>query len=112
MLRAVGHHSVRYRRAALMVVLAVCLDLTNPFVGAAFTFDTESSVEVVSRPQQRPPAPAQAAAIPVPPAEAASIDRHRAPVARAHGRAIGEWFVHLRRAHAPLADPQSATEDH
>ena len=95
-----------------MVVLAVCLDLTNPFVGAAFTFDTESSVEMVSRPQQRPPARAQAAAIPVPPAEAASIDRHRAPVARAHGRAIGEWFVHLRRAHAPLADPQSATEDH
>ncbi len=95
-----------------MVVLAVCLDLTNPFVGAAFTFDTENSVEVVARQQQRPPVPAQGAAVPVPPAEAASIGRPCAPAARAQGRAIDEWFVHLRRAHAPLADPQSATEDH
>jgi hypothetical protein len=103
---------VRFRRAALVVILNLCVDLTNPFVGAAFTFEDGTSVEGVARQHQRLSIQTDTAATRVRVAGASSVSRRQVPVARAEVPALHEWFVHLRRAHAPLADPQSATEDH
>jgi hypothetical protein len=103
---------VRFRRSALVVILSLCVDLTNPFVGAAFSFDDGTSVEGVAPQHQRLSVQSDTAAIPFPVADASAVSRRQAPMAGAEIRALHEWLVHLRRAHAPLADPQSATEDH
>ena len=103
---------MRYRRLAFLIALYVSLDLTNPFIGCAFNFNAEESMDGVSRQHERLLHQTVAVALPklssggnlglAPPALA------QRPVARA----LDEWFVQLRQAHAPHPDPQSPTEDH
>jgi hypothetical protein len=101
-----------YRRVALLLILYLSLDLTNPFAGAAFNFDATQSIEGVARQHERlvPQIPAvapPAAAVPegVEPARPSPSWRRPAP-------ALAGWLVQLRQAHAPHSDPQSPTDDH
>lgn len=101
-----------YRQLVLMVGLYLCLDLTNPFVGCAFAFDVDDSVDGVACQHQRLPVQTGIAALPVPSVGAATGTVRTAPAQSTQGRPLDDWFVQLRQAHAPLSDPQSATEDH
>lgn len=103
---------MRYRRIALVIALYVTVDLTNPFVGGAFSFDAEESMDGVARQHERLRHQEAAESLPM------SAGEDRAEIARsvsappAPSRLLGEWFVHLRLAHAPQSDPQSPAEDH
>ena len=44
---------MRYRRIAFMVALYVTVDLTNPFIGCAFNFNPEESIDGLSRSHER-----------------------------------------------------------
>jgi len=44
---------MRYRRLTLLIALYVTLDLTNPFVGCVFNFNTEESMDGVSQQHER-----------------------------------------------------------
>lgn len=103
------------RRLALLVVLYVGADLSNPFMPGAFRFSADESVEVpgVTRAARRaaviasnrvkvdPPEPSRPSYLPSPERGAG------APTA-----SLGEWFVDLRRAHTPFHEPPSAADDH
>ena len=102
---------MRCRRLALLIAFYVTLDLTNPFVGCAFNFNAEESMDGVSRQHERLLHQAAAAALPMPSGGEAARARS-APAQRPLSRALDEWFVQLRQAHAPHSDPQSPAEDH
>jgi hypothetical protein len=103
---------MRYRRIAFVIALYVTMDLTNPFVGSAFNFNAEESMDGVSRQHER----LLHEVVPVPLSMPSGGDT--AGVARPVAvrpfpfRALGEWFVQLRQAHAPHSDPKSPSEDH
>jgi hypothetical protein len=103
---------MRYRRIALMIALYVTFDLTNPFVGRAFNFNADETMDGVTCPHE--PLFHQAGMVPLPmPSGRDEAGLARPAPARAFpSRAIGEWFVQLRQAHAPQSEPQSPTEDH
>jgi hypothetical protein len=103
---------MRYRQLVLMLGLYLSLDLTNPFVGRAFTFDVGDSVDGVASQHQRLPGQASVAALPVPSARTIAATARTAPARRTPVRPLDDWFVQLRQAHASLSDPQSTTEDH
>ena len=105
-------HPMRYRRLALLIAFYVSFDLTNPFVGSAFNFNAEDSMDGVSRQHERLRHHAASVALPMASGgEAAGLAR-AAPARRPRSRTRDEWFVQLRQAHAPHSDPQSPTEDH
>jgi hypothetical protein len=104
--------TMRCRQLVLMVGLYLCLDLTNPFVGCAFAFDVDASVDGVARQHQRLSVQTGVAALPVQSARATIGTVRTASARRTQARPLDDWFVQLRQAHAPLSDPQSATEDH
>ena len=107
-----GPGPMRYRGIALMVALYVTLDLTNPFVGCAFNFNAEESIDGVSHQHER--LLHQTAVAPLSMrsgGDNAGLARP-APTRAFPSRPLGEWFVELRQAHAPHSDPQSPTEDH
>ncbi len=95
-----------------MIALCVTFDLTNPFVGSAFNFNADETMDGVAR--QHEPLLHQAGVVPLPRPSGGD----EAALARSvrtwvfPSRALGEWFVQLRQAHAPQSDPQSPTEDH
>ncbi|MGH7384405.1 MAG: hypothetical protein ACREKG_04425, partial [Candidatus Rokuibacteriota bacterium] len=67
---------MRYRRLALLIAFYVSFDLTNPFVGCAFNFDAEESMDGVSRQHERLRHHAAAVALPMPSGgEAAGLAR-------------------------------------
>lgn len=103
---------MRCRRLALVIAVYVSFDLTNPFVGCAFNFDAEESMDGVSRQHER--LLHQAAAVPLRlPSDGGAAGLARStPAQRPLSRALDEWFVQLRQAHALHSDPQSPTEDH
>jgi hypothetical protein len=103
---------MRYRQTALLIALYMTVDLTNPFVGSAFNFEADESIDGVARPHERLLHQTAAVAFPMP-AGGDNAGLARPLFARRPGsRALGEWFVQVRQAHAPHSDPQSPTEDH
>ena len=95
-----------------MIALCVTFDLTNPFVGSAFNFNADETMDGVARQHDR--LLHQAGTVPRPRlsgGDEAGLARS-APAWAFPSRALGEWFVQLRLAHAPQSDPQSPTEDH
>lgn len=103
---------MRYRRIALMIAIYVTFDLTNPFVGRAFNFNSEESMDGVSHQHQRLLHPAIPVSRPLPPGRDDTGVARPAPTRPFLSRALGEWFVQLRQAPALHSDPQSPTEDH
>jgi hypothetical protein len=102
---------MRYRRLALLVVLYLSLDLTNPFIGCAFNFNLDQSVEGVSRQHERPLIQADRVGLPTAPMRSETTGARRATlVERPEVRALAEWFVALRQGHATASDP--SPEDH
>jgi hypothetical protein len=99
---------MRYRHLVWMIGFFLVLDLTNPFIGSAFNFNVEESVDCVSRQHERLPQQIGSVTLPVP----LTADVVRAAPIRPRVRARADWFVQLRRAHPPLSDLQSPTEDH
>jgi hypothetical protein len=105
---------MRARRFTLLLLIYVSLDLTNPFIQGAFSFNPDDSVEGISR-HHRGGAPVPSTAdTPATAIEPAPTDRAAAIARRLPSRhhALGEWLVDVREAHAALADPQSPTDDH
>jgi hypothetical protein len=103
---------MRCRRLTLLIALFVTLDLTNPFIGCAFNFNAEESMDGISRQHERHVRQAAVMVLPTPSGgDSSGLTRSeglRAP----RSRALSEWFGQLRQAHAPHSEPQSATEDH
>jgi len=108
----VSDGSMRYRRIALLIALYVTADLTNPFVGSAFNFNAEESIDGVARQHERLLHHAAVVPLPMPAGEDNARITRRAPTQAFPSHPLGEWFVHLRQGHAPHSDPQSASEDH
>lgn len=103
---------MRYRRLALLTALYLSLDLTNPFIGSAFNFNAEESMEGVSRPHERLLHHVGSAEVPVRPRVEIVTLAQALVGRRPEVRPLAEWFVDLRQAHGPTCDPQSPTEDH
>jgi hypothetical protein len=102
---------MRYRRMALLVAVYVTLDLTNPFVGSAFNFNTEESMDGVPRQPERLLPQTVAVALPARARDdGAPVRSTLAP--RSGSRALDGWLIHLRQAHAPRSDSPPPTEDH
>ena len=103
---------MRYRRIALMVAFYVTVDLTNPFIGCAFNFNAEESIDGVSRSHERLLPQATPGALPTPSGgDNAGIARP-APARPFTPRLLRGWLVQMRQAYAPHPDPQSPSEDH
>jgi len=103
---------MRIRRLALLVALYVSLDLTNPFIGGAFSFEVGDSLDAVSCPHERLRPEAGTLAVPEPPRPERGERVRPALVGRLSTRRLDEWLGQLRQAQASLSDPQSPTEDH
>jgi len=103
---------MRCRLLALLTVLYLSLDVTNPFVGAVFRFDAEESIEGVSRQHEGFPCEAVDADARLPGLTSAGTRVRVPPARRAGVRPLTEWFVDLRQAHTPASDPTSSPEDH
>ena len=95
-----------------MIALYVTFDLTNPFVGCAFNFNADETMDGVSRQHEPLLHPAGMVPLPMPPGRDEAGLARPAPARAFPPRALGEWFVQLRQAHAPQSDPQSPPEDH
>jgi len=103
---------MRFRRLALLITLYLSLDLTNPFIGCAFNFNVEESVDGVSRQHERLLHQTDSVATPVP-WRVESGENARPVLSRyPELQRRTQWFVKLGPVHAPASDPQSPTEDH
>lgn len=105
-----------WRGWTLLILAYVTLDLSNPFMPGAFTFDPEDCVEGIHHPGSRlalradqasvspetPGAPQQQR-----PAVSEFLDRR--PGLR---RNFGDWLIDVRRAHPPSEDASPRSEDH
>ena len=102
---------MRMRRLALGILLYVSADFGNPFVGAAFTFDVNTSLEMLQQRERASergilvalPRVASAQAIRLPFAGTSQGDRHRLPAFRGPD---------LPRAQTFTDDPPALSEDH
>jgi hypothetical protein len=103
---------MRYRRIAFMVALYVTVDLTNPFIGCAFNFSPEESIDGLSRSDERLLPQEAPAVLPTPPGGDHARIARLAPTWRFTARVLGGWLAQMRQGHAPNSDPQSSTEDH
>ena len=103
---------MRFRRLALLVALYVSLDLTNPFIGGAFSFEVGESLDAVSHAYERLHPEAGALAAPEPSCPERGERVRPALVGNLPARRLEEWLGQLRQAQASLSDPQSPTEDH
>lgn len=103
---------MRYRRIALMVALYVTVDLTNPFIGCAFNFNAETSVDALSLAPERLLPQGTPAVLPTP-SDGSRGGTPRLAAARPFmTRLLDGWLAQMRQGHAPHSDPQSPTEDH
>jgi hypothetical protein len=103
---------MRYRRLALLTAFYLILDLTNPFMGSAFNFNAEQSMDGVSRQHERLHHQARSVDVPVPPAGEITRLAQPALTWRPEVCPVAEWQADLRQGHAPGSDPSSPTEDH
>jgi hypothetical protein len=104
--------TMRLRRLALLVGLYLSLDLTNPFLGCAFNFNLEESVDGVSRQHGRLILQSDHGATPAPVEAETGGTVRTVPVQQPAARALAEWLVALRQGHAGTSDPPSSLEDH
>ncbi len=95
-----------------MIAFCVTFDLTNPFVGCAFNFNADETMDGVARQHERLLHQAGTVPLPMPSGRGEAGLARPAPTWAFPSRALGEWFVQLRQAHAPQSDPQSSTDDH
>jgi hypothetical protein len=103
---------MRYRRLTLLIALYVTLDLTNPFVGCVFNFNTEESMDGVSRQHERLLRQTAAVVLPTPSGDEGAGSARSTLSQSLRSRDLRAWLGQLRQAHAPHSDPQSPTEDH
>jgi hypothetical protein len=103
---------MRFRKTALLIALYVMFDLTNPFVGCAFNFEVDESMDGAARQPERLRGQAVTVAPSMPAGSGDTTLTRPLCSHRPGSRALDEWFVQLRQAHAPHSDPQSPTEDH
>lgn len=103
---------MRMRRLALGILLFVSADFGNPFVGAAFTFDVNTSLEMVQHQRERAsergilvalPRVVSAQVIRAPFAGISRSDPHRLPAFRGPDRPRAQTFT---------TDPPALSEDH
>ena len=103
---------MKIRRLALGILLYVSADFGNPFVGAAFTFDVNTSLEMLQHQRER----ALERGIPVALPRVVSAQVIRAPFA-AISRSDRQRLRAVRGPHLPRAqtftdDPPAVSEDH
>jgi len=103
---------MRYRRIALMIAFYVTVDLTNPFIGCAFNFNAEESIDAVSRSDERLLPKTTPAVLPTPVGGDNAGIAPPAPARPFTPRLLRGWLVQMKQAYAPHPDPQSPTEDH
>ena len=103
---------MRWRRLALLTAFYLSMDLANPFMGCAFNFNAEESMEGVSRQHERLRHQARSVEVPVRPAAETPRLAQAALTWRPEARPVAEWQADLRQGHAPGSDPPSPTEDH
>jgi len=106
--------SMRGVRITFAILFYVSLDLSSPFVPGAFTFDTDTSVEGVSRLRE---GGEQALAVvsiqPSPRCDPASERQPRLTVRPARPRRVVDgWLVAPRRPQTPAPDAGTVSEDH
>lgn len=96
----------------MLTAFYLVLDLTNPFIGCAFNFNAEESMDGVPRQHERLRHQARSVEVPVRPA--GEITRLVRLVLgwRSEVRPVAAWQADLRQGHAPASDPPSPTEDH
>ena len=100
----------------MLILCYVSLDLSSPFVPGAFNFDADESVEGVQRHRDRcviqfvvgPAAPVTS------PPDAGGLGDPPRRLAREERPTPGlaEWLVDLRRAHTPMPEVSSLSEEH
>jgi hypothetical protein len=101
---------MRARRLILLLGLYVSLDLTNPFMPGAFTFNPDDSVDGVCLHYEV--FRSRLAAIPAPPSiRDAAMKRPVVTPQPADPPAVSEWFVDLRQRQSSSSEPPP-TEDH
>ena len=102
---------MRLSRLALLIAFYVSLDFASPFIAGAFTFNADESVDGVHAHRQQ--VKVKAVSVPMPMPERAENERVPSLAPPRHEiRPLGEWFVELRRSHAPTAATASISEDH
>lgn len=107
---------MKARRLTFLVLCYVSLDLSSPFVPGAFNFNADESIEAVQR--HREHAAMRVATAPIPPVPPVPVvhpvKRASGPLTRAEraSRPVSEWLVDVRRAHAPIPEVSSLSEDH
>ena len=102
---------MKMRRLALGILLYVSADFGNPFVGAAFTFDVNTSLEMLQQRERASergilvarPRVASAQGVRLSFAGISQADRHRLPAFRGPD---------LPRAQTFTDDPPALSEDH
>jgi hypothetical protein len=100
------------RRIALAVLLYVSADFGNPFVGAAFTFDPNASIEVLQHQRERASGRDILASMPrVLPAQALRLPLAMISRTTRH-RLLADRGLDLPRARTSSEDPPALSEDH
>ena len=107
---------MKARRLTLLILFYVSLDLSSPFVPGAFNFNADESIDGVQRHRETaarrlvtaptPPVPPAPDLDPVKHVAGAVARTERAP------RTVYERLVDVRRAHAPVPEVSSLSEDH
>lgn len=104
------------RRLTLLFLLYVSLDLSNPLIPGAFNFNPDESVDAVLRYREgaAPPLAVHWTPTPPPRLDADTGARPGAAADRLVGllRHVDEWLVDVRRAHAPVPEVSTLSEDH
>lgn len=106
---------MKARALTLLILCYVSLDFSSPFIPGAFTFDPDGSIEgVFSRRDGAAWRVVPDARSPSPTSRAGTVTRPTGtitPVPR-RSRAASEWLVDVRRAHAPVPEARTPSEDH
>jgi len=98
---------MRTRRLILVIAVYVGLDLTNPFMPGAFTFDPERSVDGVHGDRGRP----QLVTLATPTVPRVQTDG-TPPSPRLPAPAASKWLAEARSVHVRVSDPHPLSEDH
>lgn len=103
---------MKMRRLALGILLYVSADFGNPFVGAAFTFDANTSLEMLQHQRERASERGTLVALPrVAPAQAIRLSF--AAISRSDWRRLPTFRgPDLPRAQTLTGDPPALSEDH
>ena len=104
--------SRRLERLSVLLTLVVSLDFGSPFVGGAFRFEADESLEGLTSAARSARPSRLALPAPVSPAQNLSQPRPASPMPGPKGKAHEKWVADLRKAHAPGSHPPPSTEEH